>query len=494
VAVLYFANEGGDSLRYVADGLTEGLIRQLSEVQTLDVISPNGVAPYRGDSVARDSVARALQAGTLVQGSVQPEGNRLRVTVRLVDGSSGVDYQRASFDGPAANVLGIQDSLVQEVAGMIRQRLGEEIRVREQREATSVPAAWALVQQAEQARKRAETLVTAKDTTGAFERNFVLADSIYGEAQRRDPKWVEPILGRGWVAFRRSRLVGLDPLAAKPWIERGQRFATEALSLSPQNPDGLQLRGELRYWSWLLTLEQDPQKADKLLNDARTDLETAVKVRPSQAGAWAALSHLYYQTSGHTDVKLAAQRAYEADAYLSNADVILQRLFISSYDMGQPVDAAHWCAEGQRRFPGDHKFVKCQLWMMTTKAEEPDVALAWKLADSLAAIVPTAQREFETLEARMLVAMVLARKGLADSAKAVAQRSRGNSDLDATRDLMLDDAYVQVLAGDKDEALKSLGVFLAANPDRRSSLADDPGWWFRSLENDSGFKALVGAE
>ncbi len=494
VAVLYFKDPGiSDSLRYLADGLTEGLINHLGTVQTLDVVSPNGVAPYRSDSIPRDSVARALQAGTLVEGTVEPAGGRLRVTVRLVDGASGADYQRASFEQPAADLLGIQDSLVQEVAGLIRQRLGQEIRVREQREGTAVPAAWALVQQAEQARKRAEALV-ASDTSRAFERSFDLADSLYTAAQKRDPQWVEPVVGRGWVAFRRSRLVGFDPIAARPWIEKGQRLAAEALALSGQNPDALQLRGELRYWGWLLTLEQDPRKADQLLNDARTDLETAVRLRPAQAGAWAALSHLYYQTSGHTEVKLAAQRAYEEDAYLANADVILQRLFISSYDMGQPVDAAHWCAEGQRRFPADYKFVKCRLWVMTTRAEEPDVDLAWRLADSVAATAPGGQREFETLEARMLVAMVLARKDLADSAKAVAQRSRGNSELDATRDLMLDDAYVQILAGDKDEALRSLGVFLAANPDRRASLADDPGWWFRSLESDPGFRALVGAE
>ena len=36
-------------------------------------------------------------------------------------------------------------------------------------------------------------------------------------------------------------------------------------------------------------------------------------------------------------------------------------------------------------------------------------------------------------------------------------------------------------------------VFLAANPDRRAGLAADPGWWFRDLENDAGFKQLVGA-
>ena len=100
--MLYFQDLGGrDSLSYLADGLTEGLIRQLSEVQTLDVISRNGVAPFRSDSIPRDSVARALKAGTLVDGGVErsrrpdsgdrPAGGR-RERRRL---------RRASFEQPA---------------------------------------------------------------------------------------------------------------------------------------------------------------------------------------------------------------------------------------------------------------------------------------------------------------------------------------------------------------------------------------------------------
>jgi serine/threonine-protein kinase len=475
----------------VADGLTEGLIRQLSEVQTLDLISANGVAPYRGDSVARDSVARALQAGTLVQGSVQPEGNRLRVTVRLVDGSSGVDYQRASFEGAAANVLGIQDSLVQEVAGMIRQRLGEEIKVREQRESTSSAEAWSLVQRAELARKRAEASFTSAESTTVVLRSFEQADSLYAAARRADPRWVTPPVARATVAYRRSRLAVEDPLEAKAWIGRGVRFADTALGLSSQDPDALEVRGTLQYWGWLLGVEPDPAGARKLLAAAQQDLETSVKVRPAQAGAWAILSHLYNVTGGETDAKLAARRAYEEDAYLSNADQVLSRLFLASYDLGQFVDAVHWCDEGRRRFPQDFKFVSCRLWLMTSRAQQPDVDLAWKLADSLRILAPAPERQFETLKARLAVAAVLARKGLADSARQVLQRSRAGPDVDPTRDLAYIEAFVRTQLNDRAEAVRSLKEYVAANPDRRADLADESGWWFRGLLDYPEFQELV---
>ena len=491
IAVLYFKDVGEkDSLGYLADGLTEGLINELGEVPALTVISKNGVAPYRSDSIGRDSIARALKAGTLVLGSVEKDAGRLRVTMRLVDGS-GTEFQRASFEQPATNLLAIKDTLTQQVAAMIRQRLGEEIKLREQQRSTANPNAWALVQRAEQARKQAEALVAKQDTTSAVARAFDQADTLYAQAHLADPKWTEPLVGRATLGYRRSRLVGVDGLAAKPWIAKGEKYAEEALALDPRDPDALEVRGTLRYWSWLLSLEPDPAAAKTLVANAQSDLETAVKVRPSQASAWAILSHLYVNMKSETDGKLAARRAYEEDAYLSNADQVINRLFLISYDLSQFVDADHWCQEGLRRFPDNFLFVKCQLLLMTSKAKEPDVALAWQLADSVPKLTPLGRRQFERLDARMLVAMVLARAGLADSARQVSKRTRTGSDVDPTQELAWDAIYVSILLGDKDEALKALKTYLTANPQRREGLAEDPGWWFRGIQDDPRFQELV---
>ncbi|HUF75922.1 MAG TPA: hypothetical protein VMM35_06570, partial [Longimicrobiales bacterium] len=69
VAVLYFEDLSGSShdLGHVADGLTEGLIAELARVQELEVISRNGVEPYRHAAVVPDSVGRALNAGSVIR-------------------------------------------------------------------------------------------------------------------------------------------------------------------------------------------------------------------------------------------------------------------------------------------------------------------------------------------------------------------------------------------------------------------------------------------
>ena len=78
LAVLYFEDlsPGGD-LAYVADGITEALIERLSLVRSLDVISKNGVEPFRGADIAVDSIARALEEKTgqalqIEEGSLYP--------------------------------------------------------------------------------------------------------------------------------------------------------------------------------------------------------------------------------------------------------------------------------------------------------------------------------------------------------------------------------------------------------------------------------------
>ena len=57
-------------------------------------MSRNGVAPYRGEALPLDSIAGALGTGTLIRGSVEPLGDRIRVSVHLVEGLSGADFDR----------------------------------------------------------------------------------------------------------------------------------------------------------------------------------------------------------------------------------------------------------------------------------------------------------------------------------------------------------------------------------------------------------------
>jgi serine/threonine-protein kinase len=493
IAVLYFGDLSSDQrLGYLADGLTEALIGELSRVPGLSVVSKGGVDVWRDSSVTPDSVGRALQAGTLVTGRVEPsEGDRIRVQVWLVDGTSGADLgKRASFERPASDLIGARDSLAMQAADLIRQQLGQEVRLRGQQEGTKSTAAWSLVQRAEQLVKRGEAAADTGDPL-THRRSFQTADSLLAQAETLDPKWADPIVLRARLAYLQSRRSFDDLIGAGRWIATGLAHVERGLALSANNAEALELRGNLQYWKYLLRLEQDPARATALRTSARHDLEQATRLNPTQAGAWASLSHLYYNdpSTSLTDVMLAARRAYESDAFLSNAATIVERLFYASYDLDQAVDATHWCGEGTRRFPEESAFTTCQIFLMTMRGQNADPARAWELAGS----GTVTREEYTKAEARMMAAAVLARAGLKDSARAVATSAVANTEIDPTRDLYLQQAFVFTLLDDKAAAVAALKTYLAANPERRKDFTADAGWRLRPLANDPAFRNLVGA-
>ena len=494
VAVLYFEDLSRDKkLGYVAEGLTDGLIRALSQVQGLIVVSKGGSSEYRGSTLPVDSIARALKAGSVVRGSIEQEGDRLRVNVRLVDGNSGADLGRAAIEQPVGEVLKVQDSVAEQVAVLIRQQLGEEIKLQQQRSSTTNVQAWSLVQQAEQVRKRGEAAAAQQDSV-TFNREFSTADSLLGVAEAADDKWAEPVVQRAFLAYRGSRLANLERNVIERWVTVGLGHVERAIRLDPSDADALEIRGNLRYWSYLMGLEPDDAKAGQLLLAAKKDLEDATQINPTQAGAWASLSHLYYRTGTAIDVYTAAKSAYQADAFLDNAAGILYRLFTSAYDLEQFTDAVNWCGETARRFPASPDAPNCQLMLLTTRHLEPDVAKAWKLADSVTVLSAGPRQEVTRLQAQMFVAVVLARAGQADSARRVIERSKGNPEVDPTRETALLGAVAYAQLGDKVAAIEMLKVYFAANDRLRAGFANDPGWQFRSLENDPDFRRVVGSQ
>jgi TolB-like protein len=491
VAVLYFNDESRDGrLTPLADGLTEELIDELSAVKALDVVSKGGVGSLRSASV--DSAARALKAGTLLRGSVEEVGGRIRVSVRLFDGNSGgTEFERTSFERPAGDVLTVRDTLAQQVAEFLRVRLGHEIRLRGERAGTENADAWLFVRQAERETVLAESLAAA-DSAAAAAAKFAAADSILAAAERLDAQWAVPTVARATLAQRQIRFQKNEQRLAR-LVDGGLAHADRAVALDPRNADALEVRGSLRFTKMVRGLAPDPSESAELLRGAEEDLRKAVGISPSQAGAWTALSRLYYRKYNKVEANLAARRAYEADAYLSAAPEILWRLYVTSYDLEQFVDATNWCDLAARRYPRDPMFVRCRLWLLTATDREPDVDEGWRLAAKFDSLAPPNAREMMRREAQLPIAAALGRRGLRDSADRVLVRARADRSLDPRGDLMSYEAAIRVMIGDTDEAIRLLQEFLTANPLHREGYVKNQTWWWRPLQNDPRFKELVGS-
>ena len=490
IAVLYFDDLSSDgSLDYVAEGLTESLIDQMSEIRSLDVVSRNGVAPFRNVRVTPDSVARALQVGSLIRGSVEPDGDDLRITVRLVDGLSGADIERRVLEIPSGEFLAAQDSLAENVGRILRRRLGEEVRLRERREETDSDEAWSLVQRSELVLQQAEDLADAGDAEAAIQRVGVV-DSLLDLAQLADLTWVRPPARRAHAKFREAFFLanGLGEFdRAGEEIESGLEYADRALEKDPRDADGLEQRGSLRYLYYLLDLTADTDEAQEILDAAQADLEQAVAVDPTRASVYSILSHLYVNRGDNVSVILTARRAYEEDAYLEDADRILRRLFWAHYNLEQIRDARTWCEEGASRFPENYHFVECQLWLMLSSSDaSPD--RAWELSARLDELAPD---EYERRLGRLLVAGVLAQSGMQDSAATVFASGQGNSEIDPLQELVLQEAAIRSVTGDPDRAVELLRIYVAADPNASFDSGGSLHWWWRNLSGRQDFQALI---
>jgi serine/threonine-protein kinase len=495
IGVLYFADESKDGqLRFLADALTESLIDELSRVPVLHVVSSNAVRPFRGTPVEADSVGRALKVGSVVRGEVDRSNKGVKVTVRLVDPASNVEIKRKSFDVDTAHIVSLQGEVANQVARYLREELGEEVRLREGRQMTGTPEAWLLVQRAAKRRKDADSLFAASQRElGVAELDS--ADALLMRASALDAESIEPLVARASLADRKARALQTQPHLAAPAIDTGLALVERVLAIDARNADAYYYRGDLRFVRFMLHLISDAAEADRTLAEAEADLHKAVDLNPNQAGAWSTLSALYYLQPNPQRANQALREAYRADAYLTNAPDILQRLFWTSHDTEAYPDAEQWCAEGRRRFPRRFFFTECALWMMTTKAARQDPDSAWRLYAALQQVTPERAWPFESRNGQILVAGALARAGLSDSARHVLLRARvgGDATIDPRKELVGNEAVVRAIIGDYDETVRLIEQYLVANPEHWRGFAKYTGPWWRDpkLQTHPKFKALI---
>jgi serine/threonine-protein kinase len=492
LAVLYFADESrnGD-LRYLADELTESLIDRLMQVSALDVTSANAVLPFRGTDASADSIARTLNVGSIVRGSVEPTRKGVRVNVQLVDGPSGGAVEHAGFELASADLVKATGELSTRVAEFLRTRIGREVTLRERKRSASSADAWTLVQRADKRRKDADSIAS----TGAREASLaalVDADSALARAEALDPRWAEPSVLRAAVALSKTEVLKADQARLPAVIDSGVAHADHALELEPRSADALEYKGKLLYSRIMNRLIADPADGERTLVLAESTLTRAVGINKTQAGAWDALSALHYRKPDLQAVISAALRAYESDAYLRSSRSILIRLFYASYSLELFPEAAKWREEMQRRFPNDRYVAESRLLMYWTKYAPPDLDSAWAYGEMYVARTPERDRQLARRKADILVAGALANAGLADSARRVLLRARVPSpQLDPTRDLPPNEAAVRVMLGENDEAVRLIKDYLTVNPHHRRGFVNRTMWWWRDLQSNRQFKALI---
>jgi adenylate cyclase len=239
VAVLPLANIGPDpSDEYFADGMTEELISSVSRTKGLRVIARTSVMRYKGAMKPISEIGRELNVGSVVEGSVRKAGDRLRVTVQLVETSNEEPRWSQEYDREVKDVFEIQSDIAQRVAEALRERvLGPGAGEGRQTGTRSAEAYIYYLRGRQAWNKRTEE---------------GLKDSIrfHEQALVADPGYAKAFSG---VADSYAALALLEMMAPNEAFPRAKEAAGRALALDPHLPEARTSLGLIKFqydWDW----------------------------------------------------------------------------------------------------------------------------------------------------------------------------------------------------------------------------------------------------
>ncbi len=124
VAVLPLENLSGDASQdYFADGMTEALIGNLSQIGSIKVISRTSVMRYKKSGKSIPEIAKELGVDGIIEGSVQRSGDRVRITTQLIHAASDSSVWTKNYERSVSDILKLQSEIAQAVASEIRIKL-----------------------------------------------------------------------------------------------------------------------------------------------------------------------------------------------------------------------------------------------------------------------------------------------------------------------------------------------------------------------------------
>ncbi len=142
LVVLPFENRSGDPAQeFFADGMTDALIADLAQIAALRVISRTSAMRFKGTHPPLSEIARELRVDGVVEGSALRVGDRVRITVQLVDVASDRSLWATSYDRGLTDILALQSEVAHAIADEIRIQVTPNERARLRSKGTVNPAA-----------------------------------------------------------------------------------------------------------------------------------------------------------------------------------------------------------------------------------------------------------------------------------------------------------------------------------------------------------------
>ena len=328
LAVLPLENLTADPKQeYIAEGMTEDLITQLSKIGDLKVISHTSVMQYRGTKKSLPTIAQELKVDAVVEGAVQFAGDRVRITAQLVDASSDEHIWAETYDRDLSNVLLLQT----EVAGDIAKQIDLELTPQQQQRLNS--GVHPVVPEAYQAYLLGRYNWNKRTANG-----LALSGQYFQEAIKKDPNYALAYSGLSdYFAFL-TLIGGPEILPPRQAMTQARNAAVKSLQLDDSLAEAhTSMAHVLHNYDWDFV-------------GAEHEFRRAIELNPNYATAHHLYSHFLMQL-GRTDESLKeailAERLDPYSPFINNGlarQYYLARQYdkaISQCQIGLQIDATY---------------------------------------------------------------------------------------------------------------------------------------------------------
>jgi len=260
LAVLPLRNLSGDPAQeYLADGITEALIGRLANIHNLRVTSHTSVLRFKNPQLSIPEIARTLDVDAVVEGSVEKEGDRIRVTAQLIRGATDQHFWSETYDREMRDALTLESALAQTIAEKVEVTVtGEEL----QRLSSARPVAPEVY----------ESYLKGRFALGQGER-VQLEQSVpyFEDALNRDATFAPAYLGLAKAYTMLGTVAaGVSPQATRPKVIS---FARKALAIDPGLVEAHVILANVLQEEWHWT-------------EAETEYRRALELNPNSAEAY----------------------------------------------------------------------------------------------------------------------------------------------------------------------------------------------------------------
>jgi TolB-like protein/DNA-binding winged helix-turn-helix (wHTH) protein/Tfp pilus assembly protein PilF len=259
IIVLPFENLSNDPKQeYLADGITEDIITDLSRLSNLLVIASNTSIKYKGRQVTPEEVGADLNVGFVLKGSIRQLGKSVRVNVQLVNTKTGFNTWAQRYDRNLTEVFAVQDAVTRRIVEALSVKVTNQEKQRRLLRATDSLKAYDFFQEGQKLFKVStkETHVQARE----MYRKAIELDANYGRAYGAMAVTLINDYRRGWTdtpietldraLVLAKKAVALDDSAPQTYwalgfvylahkeYDNAERAAEQAISIAPNYADG----------------------------------------------------------------------------------------------------------------------------------------------------------------------------------------------------------------------------------------------------------------